>query len=302
MTKTTPAPAHQLYSASEIAKWTGLTRQAVAKAGREGPLRPAKVGRKYNVTHPAASKWLEDRGVDVDDLNAVTGEPVSPTAIESELGSTSTDPLDAIDAMTLKELTDRYGTKEEFLSWTRSRKELAAAKRQELLLARLKGLVIGREEIQRVTDHLEKLNLELLESVASSLARRLTGASLSPEEALTAIRDRIGTALRVAGESTARSIRALDPEDPLRAPRGRVPRPLPMNQARRALAAAKAALREHAAPRIAEHSRKRAEHGGLEVADVTAFAAGVMEATLVQVQRELSEAARAGLRSTEPTS
>lgn len=279
-----------LHTTADLARWTGLSRQAIAKATREGPLAPAKIGRNaYDIAHPNATAWLEEHDVDVDAIlgrGAPSREPAAPAEIEAELGDRACDDLSAIEGMTLRQVTERYGTGAEFYIYTKARKELASARRQEKLLARLDGQLIDRALVSALFQHLEGLTTTLLRDASRTIAHRLPSPSRSAEDAQGIVRDVLSSALHAAKARTLRTLASFDPtstpDDP---PPPRAP--VALVRPRAVLSRVGRALRDDSAPRIVDlidRQSRLVPPPSLE--ERASSVANMLDATLVRVGRE----------------
>jgi hypothetical protein len=190
----------KLISSAELASLGRVTVRAVNK---NPALRGGRVGKLYDLMAPSVAAWLAARGVDVDDAeDPVILAPRSSREIEAELGSDdrATMPLDGIRSMTFDQITERFGTATEMLSWVKARKELAAARRQEFLLEILHDEHIPRKFVEQHTfAYLEALSLTLLRDVPKNLSPRvaaLARAGATQEEVELIIRDQNANAIR----------------------------------------------------------------------------------------------------------
>lgn len=214
-----------LTTSSRLAVAAGISRQAVEKSRG---LKAAAVGRRFDLAHPAAVKWMEERGVRAEDVEALASgsrakraakgeEPSEPTTFEVD--SLASVPLDQVMDLTLRELTERHGTVTHFVDWLRSRKTLAEANRIEVLLAEDQGRLIERDFVAaHVFGLLEQMSERLLHDAARTLARTVS-AKAKAGEPLEAIQQEIsiqlGKAMTETKERAVRALRQKARKDPL---------------------------------------------------------------------------------------
>ncbi|MEO8905506.1 MAG: hypothetical protein ABI488_23565 [Polyangiaceae bacterium] len=242
-------------------------------------LKPARVGRLYDVNHAAAQTWLAGRGFDLDDItDAAVVAPRPVKAVEAELGDDKAEvPLDSVASLTLAELTEQFGTSHEMLVWVKIRKELAAARRQEHLMARVQGQLIPKELVQRLFSYLDALGVRLLTDTSVTLATRvlnLARAGAKREEALSLVRELISTQLENAQAGMLRTLANPDTSAPLKdsiAPQREDPI---VSGGRRALKALEPLLRNQAAPVIVDMVTKWNTHTPAQSAEESARTVG----------------------------
>src|SRR6185503_2267181 len=182
---------------------------------------------------PAAVKWLERHGVDVDDLDEPpkVPRPRSEKVIVKELGERANVPLDSLAHLSLTELTQRYGTGHETVGWVKARKELAAARRQELLLDKVQRQLLPASVVDFFYEYLDALTRRLHWDAAPTIASRLRGMAESKtplEELVAVVRDQHAQHIRLTRNQIAAAMAGADPaaqlkdapprapEDPLR--------------------------------------------------------------------------------------
>src|SRR5690606_22190925 len=135
-------------------------------AGPQGP--------RLDLDNEATEAWLVERGHDLEIFEVEAPRPSQ--VIAAELGDKQHIDLSAIGGMPFREVTEQYGTSEQFHGWVRARKEMAMAKRAEEQLARYKGMLIPLTLVDHIFGHIDRLHRMLLTDAAETLAGRLSRA------------------------------------------------------------------------------------------------------------------------------
>ena len=169
---------------------------------------------RIQLDHEAVETWLVDHGLGPEIFDGAA--PRASGAIAAELGTSAEVPLDQIEGLTLRQLTDRHGGAEPFYMWVRARKELAMARRAEEQLARLQGRLIARTTVQAIFGYLDALSSILLRDLPRNISQRY--APKDRETAEEYIRAQTSRALTVARDQATRLLRADDPTAPLKDP------------------------------------------------------------------------------------
>ena len=229
----------RLVTRSELARVAGVSPAAITKACKGGLL-AACVGKRVDLDHPSVVEYLEKKGV-TPTLAPNAGAKSSPTRprrrpAKVESGGPSREPpkarprraasspptvdAEAADAaepiesfvdMTLRELTDRFGTETAFKDWLDARKKIADTREKELRNEETDGRLIERELVKtHVFGAIEAGNRRLLGDSPKTIARRLYAlakAGAAVEEAEKVVREIISSQLRPVAEDAARVLR-----------------------------------------------------------------------------------------------
>jgi ATP-dependent protease HslVU (ClpYQ) ATPase subunit len=205
----------------------------------DGKLRHAMVGDKIDADHEDVVRWTTERavrGAVEEQLNRVRQAP-PPTQNEVTLrtlvaATTSNEaqetpsaaelerdlgPLrERIDLGSLEQplatLTERYGDAKEMSAWVQARKNLAAARREELQLSRVQGRLIARTTVQRMMDHLDAALRVLVNDTPRKIATML---GHHDPRILTVVRDGLEQQISAAKAQMQQSLLADDPLAPL---------------------------------------------------------------------------------------
>jgi hypothetical protein len=241
-----------LQKPTNLAQFTGLSERAVRKACAPiGPLAAARRGRgRIDIDHPAVRAWIEDHGGDPDAAAGPATPAPRAAGIAATLGATADDDLAGIEDMSLRAITDRYGSDLQFLGWTRARKELAQARIQEERLAKLRGQLIGRDAVELLFEALDMLVVRLARDAAVTIARDVRAANITRERAVAIAQSAMLGAAAVTKARMRMIVAGIDPHAPLRDPRRRAPQDPARAGALKALEDLRAPLRE-IAPELA---------------------------------------------------
>mgnify|MGYP000041206113 CR=1 FL=1 len=149
-------------SKAELARWAGVSRQAVTKACKPGaPLYDASGGKGVDVEHPLVREWLESHGVrDLPEPRPDVPKPVksrakaaraksptSPTASPPAETGTVPHELKDLEDLTVREVVMRYGSVDGFKRFVDALKNIAEYKHRELRVKQQRGELIEREKV-----------------------------------------------------------------------------------------------------------------------------------------------------------
>lgn len=227
-------------SRSELARLAGVSPAAITKACK-GQLRPACVGKRVDLDHPAAVQYLKAKGVSAPaptdslgpskkrspkptrDRRTPEAQPDSDRAPRSRSAEEiddlvhraadvdgDEDPEPFLD-LTLAQIVERFGTKTGFKDWLNARKTIADIREKELKSDETEGRLIERELVKtHVFGAIDAGNRRLLGDSPKTIARRLyalakSGAPL--EEAETVVREIISKQLQPVKTTAARVLR-----------------------------------------------------------------------------------------------
>lgn len=213
----------RLYSASQIAEFIGISRQAAGQfLKRNAP--ESKVGTKFNVYDPIVEKWMNDRGVDVRvkeirraekrlRKNATRGVSQSRDSIalhrdrlsqleSSQVDNDSLHDLPEYGDMTLNDIVDKFGSLETFREHLQAKKLFEDAKEKELKNKKHKDEVIDREFVKKyVFGLIEELTTRLLVDSSVAIATKVYAQCESGdtiEEATKTVREEISKPIKAA--------------------------------------------------------------------------------------------------------
>jgi hypothetical protein len=129
----------RIESKAQLARWAGVSRQAMTRACKEGgPLHGATTPQGVDVEHPIALAWLNNHGVR--ELPAppppkpapARPKPAKPPNPPPEVSQTPTlqpppdVPLDEFETLTLREIVMRFGTIDGLKRYVDSLKTIAS--------------------------------------------------------------------------------------------------------------------------------------------------------------------------------
>jgi hypothetical protein len=198
-----------------LAKRIGVNRSTVTRVCRER-LRPAMLPNgRVDARHGEVRRWARSRGVDPRSLlDPVTNshEAPGPAPAPARTAPIAPSPDDlAVEGLldlTLRQITDRFGSPQGLRDWLAARRQVADVARITARTEREAGLLISRELVRRYCIlAFEELFGRLLGEVAEGLA--ITVPPLLTREArVQAIRSVMSTQLTTAKRKIATGIRA----------------------------------------------------------------------------------------------
>lgn len=178
----------RLVSRSELARIAGCSAMAVTKRCR-GSLSEACEGIRVDVDHPSVVAWLSERGKspperlpteaaeagEYDDIALRRGRPPKRDTRRPSAGEEG-EPGDISEYadLTLRELTDRFGTVVQFKDWLDARKKIADTRDKELRNEETAGHLIERELVStHVLGAIAQAFRDLLTDAPKTIARRV---------------------------------------------------------------------------------------------------------------------------------
>lgn len=231
----------RLVSRAELARLAGVSGAAVTKACK-GQLAAACEGKRVDIDHEAVRRYLEGKGAappsaepaspsDAGDHGfgpeAPPSSPVRSKAQRRRPAPETSEPpaarfvtsidqldqsdIDRMEDLTLREITDRFGTVTAFKDWLDARKKLSDIREKDLKNEEAEGQLIARDLVEHhVFGAIENANRQLLADAPKTIARRLyamarSGATM--EEAERVVRDIISSQLRPVKATAARVLR-----------------------------------------------------------------------------------------------
>ena len=142
-------------SKAELARWAGVSRQAITKVCRPGgALYDATGSDGVDVSHPLVREWLDSHGV----ADIPTGDPgpggktrkapAKPAASKAAKPAES-DPAESEDLenLTVREVVMRYGSVDGFKRFVDSLKNIAEYKYRELRIKQQRGDLVERAKV-----------------------------------------------------------------------------------------------------------------------------------------------------------
>lgn len=218
----------RLLSRAELSRLAKVSGAAITKACKH-QLAPACDGRRVDLDHPATVAYLAGKGVAPPAPLRSAKEPTPrttgarpkasrkaslPAAVVEVVEADDDAPADDIEAyadMTLRELTDRFGTTTKFKDWLDARKKIADIREKDLKNAETEGSLIERELVKvHVFGAIEAANRKLLNDSPKTIARRIYAAvngGIPLEESERTVRDIIGSQLQPVKLHAARALR-----------------------------------------------------------------------------------------------
>lgn len=216
----------RLVTRSHFAREARVSPAAITKACK-GLLAPACEGKRIDLDHPAAAAYLRKKGVTPTPAPKTRAKSApkptaerppaprsKPRARPARRVPEAADDMEDVESfvdLTLRELTDRFGTETAFKDWLDARKKIADTREKELKNEETDGRLIERELVKtHVFGTLESGNRRLLGDVPKTIARRLYAmakAGAPVEDAETIVREIISSQLRPVAEDAARVLR-----------------------------------------------------------------------------------------------
>jgi hypothetical protein len=205
----------RLISRAELARLAKVSDVAVSKACK-GRLAPACVEKRIDVDHPAVLDYLASKGVAPPRKPESEPPPAEPEFSvsfddgEDEGGAEDLD-VEHFADLTLRQLTDRFGTKTRFKDWLDARKKIADIQEKDLKNDETTGRLIERELVRtHVFGAIEASNKRLLQDAPKNIARRIyamAAANVPAEEAERTVREIIGSNLAAVKATAVRVLR-----------------------------------------------------------------------------------------------
>jgi len=209
----------KMVARAELARLAGVSAAAITKACK-GQLRDACEGKRVDLEHEAVRRYLEGKGVRGDTTPDEPG-PASEQAsavsgaraqrFVTSLEHLEQSDIDGMEDLTLRELTDKFGTVTAFKDWLDARKKISDIREKDLKNAEVEGTLISRELVEHhVFGAIENANRQLLSDSPKTITRRLFAMARSgapPEEAERVVRDIVSSQLRPVKATAARVLR-----------------------------------------------------------------------------------------------
>jgi len=211
-------------SKAEFGRRVGRGRSTITEACQGALTAACLHSGRLDVSHAAVAEWCVARGIDPDVLRDVVASRPARARAEPQLDRTRPKPdpapsdatharslpLDGLLDLTLRQITDRFGSQQGFADFLDQRKKLADTLARELQIDRDRGLLVPRAFIEtHVIGLIDGTNRRLLTDVPRSLCRELFSLAKSGapvEEAESTTRKLIEK--QIGGEKT-RVLRAI---------------------------------------------------------------------------------------------
>src|ERR1043166_1063323 len=221
--------AKRLISQADLARLAAVSDMAISKACRR-KLKPACVGKRVDVDHPAVVEYLAGKGKTPPAVRPPAAEaaPSTPAtrprsagkrssgsgaerATWGDAGPKDAENIDEVDELTLAEIARQFGSVRAHIDWLDARKKTVDIKAKELANAELEGKLVPREWVMtHVFGALERMQKQLLQDAPKTIARRLYAMAKSggsTEEAEKVVREIVSLNLRPAKETAMRAAR-----------------------------------------------------------------------------------------------
>jgi hypothetical protein len=232
---TKPRPA--VISRAAMARMLQVSPAAVTQACRPGkPLYEARSGHGIDVTHEAAVRMLAAKAGQRQQLQRQLDDPKAPVGVElpGEPEEPEPEPVEAAQSVDeisqelgpwraqvglaslvepLATLTQMYGDARVMSHWVQTRKHLAAAMREEMLLARVAGRLIARTTVDRMIEKIDSAFRLMLSDAPRTIATRIDPGNMVATSAI--VRDQLEQILKACQAMMLDSLKADDPMAPL---------------------------------------------------------------------------------------
>lgn len=163
----------RLMNKANFAKLAGVHPSTITRLSKTS-LKDAMVGTRVDAAHPEAVNYLNEKGIA---KNYATEDDPNPPPITSEFIEENkkiievTDDISAFADMTLRELTERFGTDESFKFWLGATKTIEEINEKRLKNAQTQGTLISRKLVHvGVIDTFNSAHLRLLKDGAKSIS------------------------------------------------------------------------------------------------------------------------------------
>lgn len=224
--------ARKLVSRSEFAQICGVSAAATTKACRS-TLKPALVGKRIDMAHPAATKYMAKHDAVPPEKTPKQPPPPPPptrgraaennnkkTAALADLnnriedGTTLHEIPDDIKAfadMTLRELIQRFGTETAFKDWLSATKQIEDINEKRLKNATTRGELVNRDLIKvHIVEPINEVLKKLLTDGSKTMATRIpamVNAGRSVEECEAYIQKTMSSFIRPMKEKVTRTLK-----------------------------------------------------------------------------------------------
>lgn len=217
----------RLETRSALARLAGVSPAAITKACK-GQLAGACTGKRIDLDHASVQEYLAKKGV------TSTPPPVAPARRREtppaprpgktkKRGRPSPAPKPSVDRsaddedpesfldMTLRDLTERFGTETAFKDWLDARKKIADIREKDLKNDETDGRLIPRDLVRtHLFGAIEAGNRRLLGDSPKTIARRIYALAKSGapvEEAESVVREIVSSQLKPVSDTAARVLR-----------------------------------------------------------------------------------------------
>jgi hypothetical protein len=208
-------------SRAEFGRRVGRGRSSVTEACAGALAAACLPGGRIDAAHPGAAAWCAKRGIDPRVLRELGPLPVTPATKPVRAPKTvSSEPVsepvaDALLDLTLREITERFGSFQGFADYIDARKKIADTYARELKNADSRGLLISRAFVRtHVIGLIEATNRRLLSDTPKTLCRELYALAKSSapiEDAERAARNLIGKQLESVKAKATKNLRRPSP-------------------------------------------------------------------------------------------
>ncbi len=212
----------RIVSKAELARWGGVSRQAVAKLCKPGALLyDATTAKGVDVEHPLVVEWLSGHGVDEIPENGAQAKPKAdrpptptpkkpPAADPPPTVPAAPDGVEDLENMTVREVVMRYGSVDGFKRFVESLKNIAEYKHRELRVRQQRGELIERDKVAGVVFPLvevafTRLVSDVPEAVSKQVIARVeSGGPDTTADVVALIRDANSRVLKNLKQSVTR--------------------------------------------------------------------------------------------------
>ena len=164
----------RLVTKASLARQAGVSRAAITKQCSRGLARAVRDGR-VDLDHPAVREYLSSR-----DRGKTAGQ--NPVAEVAKKTTTATPEVTEYLDLTLRELTERFGTAQRFAEWLDAVRKIETIRGQRLDNEEAEKLLIRWEMVDRsVFGALDALFRRLLTDAPKTIAKRARSAALAGE-------------------------------------------------------------------------------------------------------------------------
>lgn len=207
-------------SKAEFGRRVGRARSTITEACEDALAAACLHGGRLDVSHSAVAAWCTARGIDPRVLHdIVVSKPAasraapSPEPKRSKPDSNARSiPLDGLLDLTLRQITDRFGSQQGFADFLDQRKKLADTLARELQVDRDRGLLVPRAFVEmHVFGLIDGAWRRLLQDMPRPLAAEIYSLSKSGapiEDAIRVTQRSVSSQLQHVKDRAAKSVRA----------------------------------------------------------------------------------------------
>ena len=156
----------KIVSRKEFAGFAGRNPSTITRLCN-GTLSDACVGKRIDLNHSVAIKYLKERGKEVPSFEKDLTKRFSENIREFP------EDISKVSDMTLRELIQKFGTEAAFSDWLKASKMIEEIHEKRIKSAHRRGELVNRDLVKKgIIDPIEAAHLQLLSDGARTMAQR----------------------------------------------------------------------------------------------------------------------------------